>query len=301
MKVTNKKKIANRANARKSTGPRTVKGKSAVALNGVVHGLRSLKPVLPGLEDAKDWEKHRDVIIGELAPEGAIEAAFAERIALGFWRQARCTEAEGRISEASREKAKWRAIQDSAWREDYRKGNEAGQVISSRLEKDCSESAHIAHLWEQMEDGKAGDAIDPDIVDQLIEKAITAQELSILWEAFDQEFVWPPTQIDQLRKMMEWFAEKISKVPKKWMREQAKIAKGASSEAVERMERIRLDGRIAEDLTTLDSGAFERVTRYETTTHRALLKDLHELQRLQTLRNEGKIPAPIVLDITTSA
>ena len=43
---------ANRANAARSTGPRTAKGKARVALNGLKHGMLSVS-LLPGASNAK--------------------------------------------------------------------------------------------------------------------------------------------------------------------------------------------------------------------------------------------------------
>ena len=45
---------ANRANAQKSTGPRTPEGKATVAQNAVKHGLLARTAVLHG----EDWEEH---------------------------------------------------------------------------------------------------------------------------------------------------------------------------------------------------------------------------------------------------
>ncbi len=57
--MTNSKRLkANRSNANKSTGPKTKSGKIAVAKNAIVHGVLSNIAVVPGLEQAEEWEKH---------------------------------------------------------------------------------------------------------------------------------------------------------------------------------------------------------------------------------------------------
>ena len=90
MPTSEKKAKSNRDNAELSTGPTTDAGKMVVALNGVVHGLRAVKPVLPSLgETAEGWTRHRDLIVADLAPQGALELALAERVALGFWKLGR--------------------------------------------------------------------------------------------------------------------------------------------------------------------------------------------------------------------
>jgi hypothetical protein len=77
---------ANRRNALRSTGPITPMGKARSSKNALRHGVYSFLPVVPGLEWNDDWETHRDGIFKSLAPEGTLEEALAERVALCFWR-----------------------------------------------------------------------------------------------------------------------------------------------------------------------------------------------------------------------
>src|SRR5262245_57239032 len=80
------KLAANRSNARRSTGPRTSAGKTRSSKNALCHGVYSTLPVVAGLEWNEDWETHRAGILESLAPEGTLEEALAERVALCFWR-----------------------------------------------------------------------------------------------------------------------------------------------------------------------------------------------------------------------
>jgi hypothetical protein len=50
---------ANRANAQKSTGPRTPAGKAVVAQNAVKHGLSARLDVIRG-EDQAEFDRHRE-------------------------------------------------------------------------------------------------------------------------------------------------------------------------------------------------------------------------------------------------
>ena len=75
---------ANRLNAQKSTGPRTVEGKAVVAQNAVRHGLLAQQVVIRG-EDPGEFEFYRDQMLGELAPAGAIRPPPRRRRA-GWWR-----------------------------------------------------------------------------------------------------------------------------------------------------------------------------------------------------------------------
>ncbi|MCP4263055.1 MAG: hypothetical protein GY774_36915 [Planctomycetes bacterium] len=77
--------IANRRNAKKSTGPRTNKGKTAISQNAVKHGLRGLQTVISS-ENQADFELYRDRMLSELAPAGSMESMLAERIVSLSWR-----------------------------------------------------------------------------------------------------------------------------------------------------------------------------------------------------------------------
>ena len=76
---------ANRLNAQRSTGPRTGEGKARVSRNAVKHGLLAQEAVIRG-EDPEDFEAHREAVLGELSPVGAIESMLAERVVGLLWR-----------------------------------------------------------------------------------------------------------------------------------------------------------------------------------------------------------------------
>ena len=60
----------------------------------VTHGITTASPVIEGMEDQQDWERHLDGIVESLSPEGALERTLAERIASLFWRLQRVTRHE---------------------------------------------------------------------------------------------------------------------------------------------------------------------------------------------------------------
>jgi hypothetical protein len=77
--------LANRSNARKSTGPRTPEGKAAAAQNAVKHGLLAEQVVIKG-EDPEEFDLYRAGMLAELAPVGAVEGMLAERAVSLAWR-----------------------------------------------------------------------------------------------------------------------------------------------------------------------------------------------------------------------
>ena len=96
-----RRKVANQANARRSTGPKTASGKRAVRLNGIKHGLRSKDVILPG-EDPNEFTKFRQAIFDDFAPSGAMETFLTDRVVTAAWRLSRSQRAEVALFE-------WRA------------------------------------------------------------------------------------------------------------------------------------------------------------------------------------------------
>ena len=77
--------LANRRNSQKSTGPRSIQGKSAVSHNAVKHGLLARHDVISS-ESQADFELYRDRMLAELDPVSPMESMLAERIASLSWR-----------------------------------------------------------------------------------------------------------------------------------------------------------------------------------------------------------------------
>ena len=77
-----------------TTGPNTPEGKAAVAMNGLKHGLRSDKTVLPDVESQEEWDEFREGILESLKPKGRLEEELSLRVAQLAWRLRRGLRAE---------------------------------------------------------------------------------------------------------------------------------------------------------------------------------------------------------------
>lgn len=80
-----RKVAANRANAKKSTGPITVVGKAASAGNAIRHGLTAARVVLD-FEIAAEFEDLRAALIAEFKPATPIDRELVDRLAGIVWR-----------------------------------------------------------------------------------------------------------------------------------------------------------------------------------------------------------------------
>ena len=89
---------ANRLNAQKSTGPRTVEGKAAASQNAVRHGLLAVQAVVRG-ESVEEYQAYREAVVGDLQPVGAVEFVLAERVVGLMWRLRRVQRLESEAFE----------------------------------------------------------------------------------------------------------------------------------------------------------------------------------------------------------
>lgn len=91
--MSDRRMLANRTNASKSTGPQTLEGKAVASCNALRHGLRSNQLLLDG-EDPEEFAQLQADLLEALAPVGAVELSLAERIVIAIWRQRRLARAE---------------------------------------------------------------------------------------------------------------------------------------------------------------------------------------------------------------
>ena len=95
--VSEKQLAANRANAQRSTGPRTPEGISRSRWNALTHGALAqalIPPSLEPYESRQAFDELLSVLHDEIAPASAIEQMLVERIAVSYWRLARLLRAE---------------------------------------------------------------------------------------------------------------------------------------------------------------------------------------------------------------
>src|SRR5579872_4554491 len=84
---------ANRANARKSTGPVTQEGKERSRCNAVRHGLTA-ETVIGALEDAEDYKAFEAAIVADYDAQSAVERELVLRLSSLLWRLRRATTME---------------------------------------------------------------------------------------------------------------------------------------------------------------------------------------------------------------
>ncbi|MEO1090349.1 MAG: hypothetical protein AAFX81_06945 [Pseudomonadota bacterium] len=91
--------LRNRANARRSTGPRSIAGKVRAAANALTHGLTAESP--RDEAEAADRQRRAAVLAMELVPETPLEQALVARMAAALQRLERADRLEVQAFEAA--------------------------------------------------------------------------------------------------------------------------------------------------------------------------------------------------------
>ena len=87
---------ANRLNALKSTGPRSVEGKAATRFNALKHGIDAGSLLVPG-EDSAEFEELRAAYYEQFQPCGPVETALLDTIVRCDWNQRRYARIEAEV------------------------------------------------------------------------------------------------------------------------------------------------------------------------------------------------------------
>jgi len=87
---------ANRANAQKSTGPRTAEGKAASAMNALKHGADAASLLIPG-EDQALYERIVSDYTMDIRPDGALEQFQVDTLVRTDWQRRRLQRVEAKL------------------------------------------------------------------------------------------------------------------------------------------------------------------------------------------------------------
>ena len=136
-----KRLAANRANAKKSTGPRTPQGKARSSMNALVHGLSAKSIVLPN-EDRRAYQRFARAMRRDLEPSGAMETVLVERVIQAAWRLRRAGQAQWDV--ALRAQARYGASANDV---------SPGRLLADALAGDERAAVYLEHdrLTEQLQ------------------------------------------------------------------------------------------------------------------------------------------------------
>jgi hypothetical protein len=100
--ASEKQMVANRVNAKRSTGPKSTQGKALSRMNAYRHGLTA-ETIVIGDEDPRAFDRLRAELEEEYYPRPGIESELVERLAVLMWRLRRIPTFEAALIELRRE------------------------------------------------------------------------------------------------------------------------------------------------------------------------------------------------------
>jgi hypothetical protein len=101
---------ANRRNAQKSTGPKTVNGKAVAKMNALKHGILSKASLVRGrciVEDEAEFATLHERLCRDLQPVGLLEEMLVDQMVTAHWRLRRALKAEAGEIALNVDKGQW--------------------------------------------------------------------------------------------------------------------------------------------------------------------------------------------------
>jgi hypothetical protein len=278
-------------------GPKTEEGKAVVRLNPVRHGVLSPTPVIPGLEREEDWQAHRTGVLSSLTPEGHLEMALADRVALLLWRLARITRYECGIIDSAQKRIPANLREeggpDRLWFDDETIMDPDAIALKIKTARDYY---HLLDGLLEAENTVPISAMDVcEIMLTVAEEAqVHEEEVELptpLSDAVSDPESFEGCTIGPVREWLQAIAARAG-------REVEDIWNKVCLRAEEYLAtRIRGANRIAPKRERLvrerllpDEQGLGKVIRYEAHLHRQLLQTLHELEAIQARREGLRTP-----------
>ncbi|MGO9403674.1 MAG: hypothetical protein ACLPVW_09405 [Terriglobales bacterium] len=274
--ISDRKREANRKNARRSTGPKTKTGKSRSRYNAVTHGLLVKKMPLDSWffwEDGAEAKHLFQKLVDHFQPFGPLEELHVDTIAQCYWKMRRLQIAEN-----------------------------------------ASIHVEMQHEFEFILLAQGPSKSSFDLVNEAVKKTETlgyvddALVKTILEKVFAEECVKSNFRLanQKAKDLATQHADSSDLSGKKAMKEAQSVLRRslralrertwAQEQAHDRMEHRRREPLYAQHLLP-SSDVMDNLLRYQTAVERRLYRAIAELERLQRQRLEDAVPAPATLNV----
>jgi hypothetical protein len=277
------KVAANRENALRSTGPRTLTGKHASRRNALKHGVLAQEVLLAseGASDLVDLDRR---LRAALHPADDLESLLVDRVVSCAWRLRRALQAES--AELGRARGEILRSQDDDPSADL---DESFDQMDRLTIRELAEAAS----WLQ---GGGAPFEDPADESDPLEGAFTQlAERDFPELIIDDNENSPGRQVRQHLLAVGWTCEQA----------RAALLEVVTEEIHARRQEIQERARRAKEAKRLalraclvpHAGSLDRLLRYEAALERSFYRALHELHRLQAARAGVPVPPPAALDV----
>lgn len=291
-RMSERQLAANRQNALKSTGPRTVNGRAASKMNALKHGILSSQVLVKSLhykESQRDFEALHQRFSEDLKPVGPVEEMLVDQIVSSHWRLRRALQAEsGEISLSLSRSFRSRthhaspSMQWMQWQLSGDAGHAMGQtsigcaVLMSMLES-------VAEAVQQH------GSLSQEIIDQLGPRlgGKTSRFVRRLEDLLKHQEDCGATDGKSLPEppaVLDFLNQEINRL---------RLQRDACVNAEEAEHDAQVAASVLPAADTLD-----KILRYETKLERQLYRAMAQLERLQRMRHGEAIPAPLSVEVS---
>jgi hypothetical protein len=314
--VSIRKVEANRRNARRSTGPKTERGKRTVARNAIKHGFLAREVVITAGDGKESLAEFR-VLVAQLSgyygPVGIVEELLVQNVATSWWRKARVIRAEnGEL----RKRLDMLAM-DRDQRNSYKSNHDlvalrvASNLFSDEnlddqpVTKDASSAVQEAQrdltkhhdglyfLTELLEEAKSEIAQDGYLSSEIRTKILHAFEYWDYYFAENCMRCCPPEESEEVvdEQAFKKYADRLVAD----IDERLEIISRLKGYATKR-EELALDAD-ARSFSLPPADATDKLLRYEAHLDRQLYRAMDQLERLQRQRRGENVPPPLNIDL----
>ena len=274
---------ANRANARKSTGPKTAKGKAMSKMNALKHGLLAREVVVRGFHDDGErtgkFQALHQMYREYLEPVGPLEEMMVERIVTAYWRLHRVLIAErGEILHSLERAEHFNPIEDPRrlmlqlgklpWAHDA--ASEVNAVRNSvRKEGELTEPmlARLMKVFEgrssMIEGLQAAQEVPPAEAEGLDAEVLKAKRHERLLAFLDEQLVCCEEGLREIGDLHWWNTQ------------------------------VRRDASVLPGRKVVD-----RIMGYESRLERQMYRAMNQLERLQRLRKGEVVSPPVAIQVS---
>lgn len=290
-RMTDKQLAANRRNALRSTGPRTMRGREASKMNALKHGILSRQVLVSGQhyqEDRKEFEALHRRFTEDLQPEGPLEEMLVDQIVTSHWRLRRALIAESgaialSVDKGHRKRAKGThpVLQWMQWRA-------FGDPIYAMQNSSTGSAVLLDWVKETRAAVEQAGRLAEEAVQQLVTRFagqpnILTKSLEELRLKLESEPDTPESAASKRDEALTFLDRKINDL--RWSRERC----------VENEEHEEESRQAAAVLPSAD--ALDKILRYETKLERQLFRAMAQLERVQRMRRGEAIPAPLSVEV----
>lgn len=298
MTVSPAKMEANRRNAQKSTGPKTVSGKGVSKMNALKHGVLARSVVVQGhkfRESPREFKRLCQDFYAELAPIGPLEETLVDQIIQATWRLRRARTAESGEIALGVDAGWWKRENSHSLLATLNMPQTPfNDPLVTELERSMEGCHYLIYCLQQVSGGVERDG-------ELTETALQDFRGGLCDK--------PNPMTKKLEQLRAWFAANPEKLGPGALRarHKADVLKYLEQQIRDigftmdrREEREEAEERARQTAAMLPSSeTLEKILRYETALERQLFRAINQLERLQRRRQGEHITAPVTMEIAT--